>query len=40
VVDDVRDGLITAAEARSDYGVAVDAQGRFDRAETERLRST
>jgi N-methylhydantoinase B len=39
VVDDVRDGLITAAEARRDYGVAVDAQGRLDRAETERLRS-
>jgi N-methylhydantoinase B len=40
VVDDVRDGLITAAEARCDYGVAVDAQGRLDPAETERLRSS
>jgi N-methylhydantoinase B len=40
VVEDVCDGLITAAEARSDYGVALDAQGRLDVAETERLRSS
>jgi hypothetical protein len=36
---DVLDGLISAEEARRDYGV-VDAQGRLDRAETERLRSS
>jgi N-methylhydantoinase B len=40
VLDDVRDGLINAEEARRDYGVAIDAQGQFDPAETERLRST
>jgi hypothetical protein len=39
VRDDVLDGLITAAEARRDYGVAIDAAGRIDRAETERLRA-
>jgi N-methylhydantoinase B len=39
VLDDVLDGLITAEEARRDYGVAIDAQGQLDRAETERLRS-
>ena len=39
VADDVLDGLITAEEARRDYGVAIDAQGRIDLAETERLRS-
>jgi len=38
VRDDVLDGLITAEEARRDYGVAIDAQGQVDRAETERLR--
>src|SRR5262249_21881482 len=40
VRDDVLDGLITAEEARRDYGVAVDAQGQLDSAETERLRSS
>src|SRR5262245_25363368 len=40
VRDDVLDGLITADEARRDYGVVVDAQGRLDMAETERLRSS
>jgi N-methylhydantoinase B len=40
VLDDVLDGLISAEEARRDYGVAIDAQGRIDRAETERLRSS
>jgi N-methylhydantoinase B len=39
VLDDVLDGLISADEARRDYGVAIDADGRLDRAETERLRS-
>ncbi len=40
VLDDVLDGLITAEEARRDYGVAVDAHGRIDAAGTERLRSS
>src|SRR5262249_61422520 len=40
VRDDVLDGLITADEARRDYGVAIDAQGRIDMTETERLRSS
>jgi N-methylhydantoinase B len=39
VIDDVLDGLITAEEARHDYGVAIDAQGRLDLIETERLRT-
>jgi N-methylhydantoinase B len=39
VLDDVLDGLITAEEARRDYGVAIDAQGRLDPGETERLRA-
>jgi hypothetical protein len=39
VLDDVLDGLITAEEARRDYGVAIDAQGRLDPIETERLRA-
>jgi N-methylhydantoinase B len=39
VREDVLDGLITSEEARRDYGVAVDAEGRLDGAETERLRS-
>jgi N-methylhydantoinase B len=38
VAEDVLDGLITADEARRDYGVVVDAAGRVDAAETERLR--
>ena len=36
---DVLDGLITADEARADYGVALDAQGSIDSAATKRLRS-
>lgn len=40
VRDDVLDGLITAEEARRDYGVAIDVQGQVDRAETERLRAS
>jgi N-methylhydantoinase B len=39
VLDDVLDGLLTAAEARRDYGVAIDAEGRLDLTETERLRA-
>jgi N-methylhydantoinase B len=39
VLDDVLDGLITVEEARRDYGVAIDADGRLDRGETERLRA-
>ena len=39
VLDDVLDGLITAEEARRDYGVVVDEQGRLDRSETERVRA-
>jgi N-methylhydantoinase B len=38
VRDDVLDGLLTAEEARRDYGVVVDGQGRIDFAGTERLR--
>jgi N-methylhydantoinase B len=38
VAEDVLDGLITADEARRDYGVVVDAVGRVDAAETEKLR--
>ena len=40
MLDDVLDGLITAEEARRDYGVAIDAQGRLDLIETERLRTS
>jgi N-methylhydantoinase B len=39
VLEDVLDGLITAEEARRDYGVAIDAQGWLDPSETERLRA-
>jgi N-methylhydantoinase B len=39
VLDDVLDGLITVAEARRDYAVAIDGQGRIDLIETKRLRS-
>jgi N-methylhydantoinase B len=39
VVDDVRDGFITAQQARRDYGVVVDADGRLDLAATQRLRN-
>jgi N-methylhydantoinase B len=40
VLDDVLDGLISADEARRDYGVAIDVHGRLDLAETERVRSS
>lgn len=36
---DVRDGLVTAEKARALYGVAVDADGQLDMAETARLRA-
>jgi N-methylhydantoinase B len=39
VLDDVRDGMITAEEAHRDYGVVIDAHGQLDVAATERLRS-
>jgi N-methylhydantoinase B len=39
VLDDVLDGFITVDEARHDYGVVIDAQGRLDLPATERLRS-
>ena len=39
VCDDVLDGLITAEEARRDYGVAIDGHGRVDLNETARLRA-
>jgi len=38
VRNDVLDGLITAAEARRDYGVVVDASGEIDAAATANLR--
>ena len=31
--------MITAEEARRDYGVVIDAHGQLDAAATERLRS-
>jgi N-methylhydantoinase B len=40
VRDDVLDGLITAEDARRDYGVALDGRGRLDPEETRRLRSS
>ncbi|MGE5202745.1 MAG: hydantoinase B/oxoprolinase family protein [Acidobacteriota bacterium] len=39
VHEDVLDGLITTEEARRDYGVAIDGQGRVDLTETQKLRS-
>jgi N-methylhydantoinase B len=36
---DVADGLITAETARSDYGVALGADGRVDSAATAKLRA-
>ncbi len=40
VRDDVLDSLITAEQARRDYGVEIDASGAIDVAETERLRAS
>jgi len=39
VREDVFDGLITAAEARRDYGVSLDARGDNDVAATARIRN-
>ena len=39
VRDDVLDGLITAADALSDYAVVIDARGEIDFAETTRMRN-
>jgi len=39
VRDDVLDDLITAEDARRDYGVVIDARGEIDAAATARLRS-
>ena len=39
VLEDVLDGMITAEEARRDYGVVINAHGQLDAAATERLRS-
>ena len=39
VLDDVLDGFITAQQARRDYGVVIDVDGRLDLAGTERLRN-
>src|ERR1700744_6022493 len=40
VRDDVLDGLISAEEAKHDYGVVIDSGGDIDAAETARLRSS
>src|SRR5262249_3313515 len=39
VADDVRQGFISAAAARRDYGVAVNDDGSVDEAETAKLRA-
>ncbi len=39
VLDDLLDGLISMEQARRDYGVAIDADGCIDLAETARLRA-
>jgi N-methylhydantoinase B len=39
VLDDVRDGFISAQQARRDYGVVIDVNGRLDLAATQRLRN-
>jgi N-methylhydantoinase B len=39
VAEDVRLGFVSVEAARRDYGVAVDAQGVVDHAETARLRA-
>jgi len=38
VARDVQDGLVSIEAARRDYGVAFDAEGRLDQAETAALR--
>jgi N-methylhydantoinase B len=39
VLDDLLDGMITADDARRDYGVVVDKHGLIDLTETNRLRA-
>ena len=39
VLDDLLDGMITADDARRDYGVVVGKHGRIDLTETNRLRA-
>ncbi|MGA2891375.1 MAG: hydantoinase B/oxoprolinase family protein [Xanthobacteraceae bacterium] len=39
VREDVRDGLITVAQARGDYGVVIDEDGEIDHAATEQVRA-
>jgi N-methylhydantoinase B/oxoprolinase/acetone carboxylase alpha subunit len=39
VLDDVRDGFITAQQARRDYGVVIDVNGQLDFAAIQRLRN-
>ena len=39
VLDDLLDGMITADDARRDYGVVVDKHGRIDLTETNRVRA-
>jgi N-methylhydantoinase B len=39
VLDDLLDGIITADDARRDYGVVVDKHGRIDLTETNRVRA-
>ncbi len=39
VAEDVRNGLVTAEAARSDYGVAVGDDGTLDEAATRTLRA-
>jgi N-methylhydantoinase B len=40
VRNDVLDGFVTTEEARHDYGVVIDQQGKLDAAATERLRAS
>jgi N-methylhydantoinase B len=40
VADDVRNGLVTADQARADYGVVVAPDGSLDAAATEKLRAS
>jgi N-methylhydantoinase B len=40
VREDVLDGLISAEDARRDYGVVIDARGDVDAVATARLRAT
>jgi len=39
VLDDLLDGMVTAEDARRDYGVVVDKHGRIDLTETNRVRA-